>query len=108
MNYYKDENGELHSIDSADYAHLLPDCCTEISEDEYVELSAPPPPTIEQLAEIARSKRNALIAETDYLLLPDYQITDEKLAAVKVYRQILRDITKQVGFPADIKWPNPI
>ena len=46
-----------------------------------------------------------LIAGTDYLVMPDYPISTDLLAKVKVYRQALRDITIQVGFPYDIDWP---
>ena len=55
-----------------------------------------------------RRKRNALIAETDYLLMPDYPITAECRANLTAYRQALRDITKQDGAPWDdntIPWP---
>ena len=68
-------------------------------------LSDPPLPTDEQLATTARAKRDKLITETDYLLMPDYPITTEKMASVKTYRQLLRDITKQAGFPTNIDWP---
>lgn len=63
------------------------------------------PLTDEQLATEARAKRDMLIAESDYLLMPDYPITAEKLTLVKTYRQLLRDITKQLGFPATLDWP---
>ena len=32
------------------------------------------------------------IAETDYLAMPDYPLSDEDKAAVMAYRQALRDI----------------
>lgn len=53
----------------------------------------------------AREKRNALIAETDYLAMPDYPLEDERKAAVLAYRQALRDIPEQAGFPRQIDWP---
>ena len=53
----------------------------------------------------AREKRNALIAETDYLVMPDYPLDDNKKAAILSYRQELRDITKQSGFPRQVIWP---
>ena len=59
----------------------------------------------EQLAFEIRSKRNALISETDYLLMVDYPITEEKKNSVLVYRQALRDITLQETFPKEIIWP---
>ncbi len=53
----------------------------------------------------ARSKRDYLISQTDYLLAPDYPITAESLEAVKEYRQALRDVPQQAGFPDEIDWP---
>jgi len=40
-----------------------------------------------------REKRNQLLQETDKYVLIDYQITTEKLAIIKEYRQALRDFT---------------
>ena len=57
------------------------------------------------LAASARQKRDRLIAATDYLVTPDYPISDDRLAKVKIYRQALRDIPEQAGFPRDIVWP---
>lgn len=72
-------------------------------------LSDPSPPTSDQLSTSARLKRDKLIAATDYLVMPDYPISADLLAKVKAYRQALRDITIQVGFPSDIDWPvNPM
>ena len=57
------------------------------------------------LAASARQKRDRLIAATDYLVTPDYPISDDRLAKVKTYRQALRDIPEQAGFPRTITWP---
>jgi hypothetical protein len=53
----------------------------------------------------ARGKRNALIAETDYLVMPDYPLDEERKAAVLAYRQALRDVPEQEGFPRQVDWP---
>ena len=68
---------------------------------EYV----PPVISDEALAAEARSKRDQLLADTDYLLMPDYPIESDRLAKVKIYRQALRDIPEQSGFPRTITWP---
>lgn len=52
-----------------------------------------------------RAQRDALIAKTDYLLAPDYPISDADLAKIKSYRQALRDVPGQEGFPENIVWP---
>ena len=57
------------------------------------------------LAASARQKRNRLIAATDYLVMPDYPIEPDRLAKVKTYRQALRDVPEQSGFPRTITWP---
>lgn len=73
----------------------------EIQVSDYV------PPVIPDavLAFEIRDRRDNLLAETDYLIQPDYPISDADREAVKAYRQALRDITKQDGFPIDIVWP---
>lgn len=62
--------------------------------------------TDEDRAKAAREKRDQLLAETDYLLMPDYPISSEALVALKTYRQALRDIPEQSGFPKTIEWPS--
>lgn len=62
--------------------------------------------TDEDRAKAAREKRDELLTETDYLLMPDYPISEEALAALKTYRQALRDIPEQSGFPKTIEWPS--
>ena len=62
--------------------------------------------TDNQWADMIRRKRDALISGTDYYILPDYpEIPPEDLEAIKVYRQALRDIPEQAGFPRNVKWP---
>lgn len=57
---------------------------------------------LESLANAARAKRDALIKETDFYVLPDYPNAPKGIAE---YRQALRDITEQPGFPEIIDWP---
>ena len=57
---------------------------------------------LESLAKAVRAKRDALIKETDFYMLPDYPNAPQGIAE---YRQALRDITDQPGFPDSIDWP---
>ena len=59
----------------------------------------------EILATQIRSQRNSLLSQTDYLMMPDYPISEEYRDKIKVYRQELRDITEQEGFPRDVVFP---
>jgi hypothetical protein len=54
------------------------------------------------LATEARSKRNTLLAASDWTQIPDAPVDQ---AAWATYRQALRDITAQAGFPESIDWP---
>jgi hypothetical protein len=54
-------------------------------------------------AALAVHKRQELLVASDYTQLPDVTITNREAWAV--YRQELRDITTQQGFPQSIVWP---
>ena len=62
-------------------------------------------PTDEELAERIRRDRDEKLEETDFFVMPDYPSDPKDLEEVKTYRQALRDITKQSGFPKDVAWP---
>jgi len=58
---------------------------------------------LQQLAEEIRNKRNQLLAESDWTQLPDAPVKDKE--AWQEYRQALRNLTKQPGFPENIEFP---
>lgn len=62
-------------------------------------------PSDEQLSNEYKRERDGLLFQSDWTQLPDVSITTEKAQEWKVYRQALRDITTQVGFPREIIWP---
>ena len=64
-----------------------------------------PAPTTEEVAAQVRAQRDAMIAETDYLMMSDYPISAEDKALVETYRQALRDIPQQESFPSNVQWP---
>jgi hypothetical protein len=53
----------------------------------------------------ARAYRKQLLSITDWTQLPDSPLSAEKKAEWATYRQALRDITEQAGFPDNIQWP---
>jgi hypothetical protein len=57
-----------------------------------------PPITAEQV----RAERDALLAACDWTQVADATVDQ---AAWAVYRQALRDVTAQAGFPTNIVWP---
>lgn len=59
------------------------------------------PFSTEYLAASIKAKRNSLLAATDSYALSDRPMSEEMTA----YRQALRDLPEQSGFPTDITWP---
>ena len=66
---------------------------------------ADPEPDENQLRWQVIRERDQKLSESDYYVLSDYPSTEEGLDAVKTYRQALRDITAQEGFPKEVEWP---
>lgn len=53
-------------------------------------------------ADEVRSQRNALLAASDWTQVADAPVDQTAWAA---YRQALRDVPDQEGFPASVVWP---
>jgi len=53
-------------------------------------------------ADEARKERDALLAATDWTQVADAPVDS---AVYATYRQALRDVPEQSGFPGDINWP---
>jgi hypothetical protein len=60
--------------------------------------------TDEDLSYGVRMQRNAILLNTDWTQLPNAQVDSESW---EVFRQALRDITEQPGFPRNVIWPKP-
>ena len=52
-----------------------------------------------------RAERNSRIAACDWTQLGDSPLTSTKKQEWAAYRQALRDITAQEGFPHQVEWP---
>ena len=55
--------------------------------------------------EEARTQRDKLLSETDWTQVLDAPIDADTREAYRAYRQALRDIPEQEGFPETITWP---
>ena len=53
------------------------------------------------LTRIIRNQRDALLAETDWWAVADRTMTQAEID----YRQALRDVPAQAGFPENVTWP---
>jgi hypothetical protein len=63
----------------------------------------PAPATDEQISLSVRTERDRLLSESDWTQLPDVSEAIKNLWLP--YRQSLRDITIQSGFPQNVSWP---
>lgn len=64
--------------------------------------SPPAPPTA---FELAYAQRDAALQSSDWTQLPDVPVSNEQRAVWAAYRQELRDVPSQTGFPEQIIWP---
>lgn len=103
--YYQDAEGKIYayaadgSQDAYIQSGLIP-----ITEEEADAIRFPPP-TQAQQAEIIRAKRDALLKETDLVVIRCAEADEAVPAAWKTYRQALRDIPEQADFPDAVVWP---
>ncbi|WP_431276288.1 tail fiber assembly protein [Variovorax ureilyticus] len=74
-----------------------------------IDLDNPPPddpvpgPSVEELASNVRAQRDRLLVMSDWTQLPD--VPEVTRQAWLSYRQGLRDVPGQEGFPSTIDWP---
>lgn len=95
VNLESDDTSQIHK----ELVNLYKEC--KIEPEEYEE----PEIDLEAAAADVRSKRNKLLAASDKFMLSDFPILRDELNLIIDYRQSLRDISKQDGFPLNINWP---
>jgi hypothetical protein len=59
----------------------------------------------ETAAKSVRQQRDRLLAECDWIVIMHTEKGTNIPAAWEIYRQSLRDITAQAGFPHNVQWP---
>lgn len=81
----------------------------EMNDEEFAEFEAAKAEDIANAPIVkgneVRAERNRLLSECDWTQLADVVLTDEAKAAWAAYRQALRDITVQEGFPDSVTYP---
>lgn len=80
----------------------IDDVVREMNDIEYAEWQAQQGERDRIMADNVRDERNKRLAECDWTQLADAPVDDATWA---VYRQALRDIPTQAGFPWNITWP---
>ena len=59
----------------------------------------------EQQAQTIRDTRDKLLSDTDWTQTDDAPVSADDRETMRQYRQKLRDVTAQSGFPSSVKWP---
>ena len=85
---YREINGQIEQ-----YAEIAP-------------IPAVPELTEEQQKMQVRAQRNSLLTLCDWTQLPDAPLTDGEKQEWAEYRQALRDVPEQTGFPENVIWPS--
>jgi hypothetical protein len=79
------------------YTHFIDGVSVEVTEEQHLGVTVQHPPTEDEV----RGKRDNLLAATDWTANSDVTMTAE----MTTYRQALRDVPAQSGFPDTITWP---
>jgi hypothetical protein len=56
---------------------------------------------------LIKSKKDYLLYRSDWTQIPNNSLTVEQQQAWAIYRQELRDVTSQSGYPFNVIWPTP-
>lgn len=106
MDFYINQKfTDIYPPEAAVWCNTRGDCSIQ-QVDSWYQIIQNPEPDDSMVAKAIRDKRDNLIGETDYYLMPDYPSNPQNLEELKVYRQALRDVPKQEGFPRDVRWPD--
>tara|TARA_R110000796_G_scaffold114956_1_gene226894 strand:+ start:839 stop:1120 length:282 start_codon:yes stop_codon:yes gene_type:complete len=83
-------NGSLVNLTSEELKDL------QAKEDDWLETGPL------RLSTAVRKQRDRLLSDTDWMALSDSPVMSPDWAT---YRQALRDVSAQTGFPYDVNWP---
>lgn len=99
MRFFKDNNGQIHAIQTEAGIGLLPDGCEEITQEEAAAITNPATPIADLQAE-ARDLRFAELVRVDYMI-NDLTDRGEDTTALRGYRIALRDMTTDPAWITD-------
>lgn len=97
MRYYKSQSGEVFAYSEI---QTVPDGMIPLTDAE-IESHLNPPVSAVGL----RAKRNGLLFASDWIVTRSLETGDAVPPDWLTYRQALRDVPEQAGFPQTIEWP---
>lgn len=93
MPNYKDTNNNLHFLDDASFANLLPIGCTPITAEEAESIRISQLPVVDP-NEVAVADAKSYLISTDYMMTADY---DKDTVDVRVLRSQARATIRSVN-----------
>lgn len=99
--WIKLDKSKIVELGMSGYEHIVSPVNTKVLQDGSIFFTPPAAPSDRELFQQLRTERDRRLAATDYLLMPDYPISDDQRAVVQAYRQALRDLPAQEGAPWD-------
>ena len=96
---------DLYVLDKVNYRGNLQEIITN-NYDEWLNMATDY--DYNTFAKEIRTKRDELLNKTDWTQMKDTALTEQKQEAYRVYRQALRDIPEQEGFPYEVVWPKEV
>lgn len=64
-------------------------------------------PSFDKQSQDIKTQRKILLLQSDWTQIPNGPLTVEQQEEWAVYRQELRDVTLQSGYPFNVIWPTP-
>jgi hypothetical protein len=106
------ENGKVTNTIEVDSLNFMPNLISGETGSigwlwDGLTLTAPPAPqkTADELQAEARAQRDNLLSECDWVIVMSLEAGRAIPTDLATYRQALRDIPQQAGFPTAIVWP---
>lgn len=101
----EEQDGTTHTFYAVD-KYLLTLVNTNIVEKDYAKLlQLAKNEEYSKLANAIRTKRDRLLADTDWTMCVDCQLSNAQKEKYRTYRQALRDVPEQAGFPYNVVFP---
>ena len=107
-NYWKEENGGFATAQAPEERHdvMISDGWTDVEPSGYSQyIQGIEAESSETNPENIRAKRDKMLNNSDWTQVADAPLTETKKTEWATYRQELRDITDQSGYPDSVTWP---
>lgn len=96
---------DLYVLDKVNYRDTL-ESAIEANYEEWLNMAIQN--DYDTAAKEVRTKRDSLLNGSDWTQVADTALSEQKQEAYRIYRQALRDVPEQEGFPYEVLWPEEV